>query len=84
MKDLTRRNFFFAYSVAVTGSLLLPRIAKGADSKKADFSKSGLPTGQIKPLKFKEIPEFLSAQQIVGHHTGYYDRALKTYVAIDT
>ena len=84
MKDLSRRNFFFASSGAATGSLLLPGMAEGAETEKADFSKSGLATGQLIPLKFKEIPGFLSAQQIAPHHTAHYGGALKTFVAIDT
>ncbi len=84
MKDLTRRNFFFASSGAATGSLLLPGISESAEGEKGPFSKSGLSTGQMKPLKFKEIPGFLSAQQIAPHHTAHYGGALKTFVAIDT
>jgi superoxide dismutase, Fe-Mn family len=42
-----------------------------------------LVTGELKPLKHKEIPGFLSAAQIAPHHTAYYGGALKAVVAAD-
>ena len=85
MEPLSRRNFFFASSGAAAGSLLVPGLAgAAADEHLLDFSKSGLATGTAKPLKLKEIPGFLSAQQIAPHHTAHYGGALKTFVGIDT
>lgn len=85
MDTLTRRNFFFASSGAAAGSLLVPGLA-AADEKDhdhLDFSKSGLATGGPKPLKLKEVPGFLSAQQIAPHHTAHYGGALKAFTGID-
>lgn len=84
MNAISRRTFFFASSGAAAGSLLVPGLADAAESEKLDFAKSGLATGNLKPLKHKEIPGFLSAQQIAPHHTAHYGGALKTFVAIDT
>lgn len=84
MTSLTRRNFFFASSGAAAGSLLVPGLAEAAEGEKLDFASSGLTTGSLKPLKHKEIPGFLSAQQIAPHHTTHYGGALKAFVGIDT
>ena len=83
MSTISRRNFFFASSGAAAGSLLVPGLAEAAEGDKLDFSTSGLTTGILKPLKHKEIPGFLSAQQIAPHHTAHYGGALKTFVSID-
>ncbi len=83
MTSLSRRNFFFASSGAAAGSLLVPGLAGAAEGDHLDFSHSGLATGKPKPLKLKEIPGFLSAQQIAPHHTAHYGGALKTFAGID-
>ena len=83
MDTLSRRNFFFASSGATAGSLLVPGLLGAAEGEKLDFSHSGLATGNPKPLKHKEIPGFLSAQQIAPHHTAHYGGALKAFVGID-
>lgn len=83
MNALSRRNFFFASSGAAAGSLVVPGLAEGAEPEKLDFTKSGLATGNPKPLKHKEIPGFLSAQQIAPHHTAHYGGALKAFTGID-
>ena len=83
MINQSRRNFFFASSGAAAGSLLIPGLCEAAEGEKLDFSTSGLTTGNVKPLKHKEIPGFLSAQQIAPHHTAHYGGALKTFVSID-
>ncbi len=84
MNSISRRNFFFASSGAAAGSLLAPGLVEGAEAEKLDFAKSGLATGNLKPLKYKEIPGFLTAQQIAPHHTAHYGGALKSFVSIDT
>ncbi len=83
MSALSRRNFFFASSGAAAGSLLVPGLLQAKEADGLDFAQSGLATGKLKPLKHKEIPGFLSAEQIAPHHTAHYGGALKTFVAID-
>lgn len=83
MTALSRRNFFFASSGAAAGSMLVPGLLDAAEGDTLDFAHSGLTTGNLKPLKHKEIPGFLSAQQIAPHHMAHYGGALKTFVAID-
>ena len=80
---LSRRNFLFVSSGAAAGSFIAPGLAKTAQGEKLDFTASGLVTGKLKPLKCKEIPGFLSAQQIAPHHTAHYGGALKTFTAIE-
>lgn len=83
MNDLTRRNFLFVSSGAAAGTVAVPGLLEAAESAPLDFSQSGLVTGQLKPLKHKEIPGFLSAAQIAPHHTAHYGGALKAVVAAD-
>ena len=83
MNLVNRRNFLFASSGAAAGTLVVPGLLDAAESSPPDFSQSGLVTGQPKPLKHKEIPGFLSAEQIAPHHTAHYAGALKAVVAAD-
>jgi Fe-Mn family superoxide dismutase len=83
MDALNRRNFVFLSSGAAAGSFLASSLAEAADGAPLDFSMSGLATGNPKALKHKEIPGFLSAQQIAPHHTAHYGGALKAFVSID-
>lgn len=84
MNDFNRRNFLFASSGAAAGALIVPGLAEAEEPGQPDYSKSGLVTGQLKPLKHKEIPGFLSAAQIAPHHTAHYGGALKAVVAADS
>jgi Fe-Mn family superoxide dismutase len=84
MNNLNRRNFLFTSSGAAAGAFLVPGLLEAAESDPLDFSHSGLVTGQPKPLKHKEIPDFLSAAQIAPHHTAHYGGALKAMVAADS
>lgn len=82
MSNFSRRNFLFASSGAAAGTLLVPGLAEAADHDDY-FAKSGLVTGESKPLRHKSIPGFLSAEQIAPHHTAHYGGALKGYSAAD-
>lgn len=80
---MNRRNFFFASSGAAAGALLVPGVADAADPDKSPFADSGLVTGKPKPAKFKEVPGFLSAEQISPHHTAHYGGALKAFAGAE-
>lgn len=86
MSSFSRRNFLFASSGAVAGNMLVGGLAEAADHEThgLDFSRSGLVTGNPKPLKHKSIPGFLSEEQISPHHTAHYGGALKGYTAADS
>ena len=79
-----RRNFLFASSGAAAGSLIVSGTADAADKlDKSPFADSGLVTGTPKALRHKEVPGFLSAEQIAPHHTAHYGGAVKALVSIE-
>ena len=82
MNALSRRAFLFASSGAAAGTFIAPELAI-ADAHEG-ASQSGLITGLPKPLRYKSIPGFLSADQIAPHHTAHYGGALRGYTAADT
>ena len=77
-----RRNFLFASTGAAAGSLIIPGFAEG-DDEQSTYAGSGLITGSAKPLRYKEVPGFLSAAQIAPHHTAHYGGALKAFVGVE-
>ena len=81
MDKLSRRSFFFGSSGAAAGTFVVTGLAEA--DEQSDAPKSGLITGQPKPLRYKSIPGFLSAEQIAPHHTAHYGGALRGYVAAD-
>ena len=82
MPEHSRRNFMFVSSGAAAGTMLIPGLTGAAESD-SQFAHSGLVTGKPKPLRYKSIPGFLSAEQIAPHHTAHYGGALKGYLDID-
>ena len=80
---MNRRNFLFASSGAAAGTLLVSGIAEAEEGVKAPFAESGLTTGKLKPLRYKEVPGFLSAAQIAPHHTAHYGGALKAFAGAE-
>ena len=83
MSPLSRRNFLFTSSGAAAGMFTAAGPADAGEESPTNASQSGLATGNLKPLKHKAIPGFLSAEQITPHHTAHYGGALKGYVAAD-
>ena len=82
MRAIDRRRFVFFSSGAALGNLAVPGLVFAAENE-VNFSSSGLVTGELKPLKHKSIPGFLSAEQIAPHHTAHYGGALRGYSAAD-
>ena len=80
MNKLSRRGFLFASSGAAAGAFISVGFAEAGDSIAA---KSGLITGSPKPLRYKSIPGFLSAEQIGPHYLAHYGGALHGYVEAD-
>ncbi len=83
MDKLSRRHFLFASSGAVAGTFFSPGIAASNDAVQCLFAKSGLNTGQAKPLTYQSIPGFLSAEQLAPHFNAHYSGALRGYIAAD-
>ncbi len=82
MSDFSRRNFLFVSSGAAAGTMLIPGLAENAENDDY-FARSGLVTGEPKPLKHISIPGFLTAGQIAPHHSAHYGGALRGYAAAD-
>ncbi|MCI0333253.1 MAG: Fe-Mn family superoxide dismutase [Planctomycetes bacterium] len=82
----SRRDFLFVSSGAALGNMIASGLAPADEpgERGVDFSRSGLITGQPKPLKHESIPGFLSAEQIAPHHTAHYGGALKGYLAANS
>lgn len=81
MKKLTRRDFIFMSTGAVAGMFIVPGLVEAGDKKRIETS--GLVTGKPKPLRYKSIPGFLSAEQIAPHYSAHYGGALRGYTAAD-
>jgi Fe-Mn family superoxide dismutase len=80
---MNRRHFIFASSGAAAGTLIVPGLLEAGEDDQSPYAGSGLITGALKPLRYKEVPGFLSAAQIAPHHTAHYGGALKAFVGID-
>jgi Fe-Mn family superoxide dismutase len=80
---MKRRSFLFASSGAAAGTLLVPGVSDAQNKGTDLYLGSGLITRTPKPLRYKEVPGFLSASQIAPHHTSHYGGALKAFVGIE-
>ena len=80
MNQLSRRGFLFASSGAAAGALVSAGLAEAGDDNRP---ASGLITGLPKPLRYKSIPGFLSAEQISPHYLAHYGGALRGYTKAD-
>lgn len=83
MKPTSRRDFVFASSGALAGSLLITGAEAAEQDAASLYAGSGLFTGTPKPVRHQEIPGFLSAAQVAPHHTAHYGGALKAFVGIE-
>lgn len=78
---MDRRQFMFLSSGAAAGTLIAPSLAQG--EQPGALTGSGLATGMPKPLRYNEVPGFLSAAQITPHHTAHYGGALKGFLSAE-
>lgn len=89
MSKSSRRKFLLASSGAIAGSFMSSGLLKADTLPQAkaealaNFSQSGLVTGQKKPMKYESIPGFLSAEQIATHFNAHYGGALRGFLAAD-
>jgi len=79
---MNRRNFVFASSGAAIGSLTVPGLAAEQEST-SPYPDSGLATGTPKPLRYEELPGFLSAAQIAPHQAAHYGGALRAFNEVE-
>jgi Fe-Mn family superoxide dismutase len=83
LTNITRRKLLSASLSASAGALLLPNIASAKTKQENLLYNGGLLTGLSKPLPYKSIPGFLSAEQLTPHHDAHYGGALRGYLAAE-
>ena len=83
MNTFSRRHFLLLSSGAVAGTVISPGIAESNDEEQSFIAKSGLNTGQPRPLTYQSIPGFLSAEQLTPHFSAHYSGALRGYLAAE-
>jgi len=84
--NLSRRSILYAAAAATGARLASPgEPSRGLLADTSDFvaGKSGLITGEKKPLPYTEVEGFLSAKQIEWHHGSHYAGALRGFVKLD-
>jgi len=79
---MNRRQYFFLSTGAAIGSLLAAEDIDALAPPTQQHSASGLATGKLKPLRYAEVPGFLSAGQIAPHHSAHYGGALRAFVNV--
>jgi Fe-Mn family superoxide dismutase len=83
-QPLSRREVLHTASLLGVGALGWGMLGKGrAGAEPPLAEESGLITGQLKPLKYIEIPGLLTKAQVTPHYTAHYGNALKRFVAIE-
>jgi Fe-Mn family superoxide dismutase len=84
-KPLTRRDVLRTASLlgvsAAATTAMIPTKSAAATLPFAEHS--GLITGQLKPLKYEEIPGLLTKSQVTPHYQAHYGGALKRFTAIE-
>jgi Fe-Mn family superoxide dismutase len=80
-KPLKRREVLHA--AAALGLCAAWSAPRGAAAASPLVEHSGLVTGQLKPLKYEEIPGLLSRQQVAPHYQAHYGGALRRLVNLE-
>jgi superoxide dismutase, Fe-Mn family len=84
MKNMTRRGFINTAALAASGGIAFNAVQSNAQGKMDSIDAlSGLKTGVMKPMTYKELPGFLSAEQIAPHYKNHYGGALKGHLDSD-
>jgi Fe-Mn family superoxide dismutase len=83
-RALTRREVLHTAAVLGVGAAGLSLAGSADAAQGLPFTeKSGLITGQLKPLKYEEIPGLLTKAQVTPHYNAHYGGALKRFVALE-
>lgn len=82
-RALNRREVLQTASLLGIGGAGLTLARKAAAGAFPFTEESGLITGQLKPLKYEEIPGLLTRAQVTPHYNAHYGGALKRFVAIE-
>jgi len=82
-KRLNRRQVLQTASVLGIGATAWAS-SHVASAANPNFTEgSGLVTGQLKPLKYEEIPGLLTKEQVTPHYQAHYGGALKRFVSLE-
>lgn len=83
-RPLSRREVLQTASLLGVSAVGLTLAGDSEAAEPLPFTeKSGLITGQLKPLKYEEIPGLLTKAQVTPHYQAHYGGALKRFVAIE-
>jgi superoxide dismutase, Fe-Mn family len=83
-RALNRRQVLQTATLLGIGGTALSMASSARAAEVAPFvAESGLITGQLKKLKYEEIPGLLTKAQVTPHYTAHYGGALKRFVAIE-
>jgi superoxide dismutase, Fe-Mn family len=83
-RPLSRREVLQTATLLGVGSAGLFMAGDSSAAEGLPFAAhSGLVTGQLKPLKYEEVPGLLTKAQITPHYQAHYGGALKRFVAIE-
>lgn len=80
---MNRRQYIFLSSGAAVGALLATEDTRAQEPAANGYASSGLSTGELKPLRYAEIPGFLTAAQIAPHHSAHYGGALRAFINVE-
>lgn len=79
---MNRRQYLFLSSGAAIGSLIALADGRAQTADTNANAVSGLSSGVLKPLRYMEVPGFLSAEQIAPHHSAHYGGALRAFMNV--
>ena len=79
---LSRRTFLYGATAAAGAGLSASALGSNPSARSLR-AESGLVTGKMKPLPYKAVDGFLSADQIRWHHDSHYGGALKKFVTLE-
>jgi superoxide dismutase, Fe-Mn family len=83
-KPLSRREVLRTASLLGVGATALSLAATSeAGEARLVEPQSGLVTGQLKPLKYEEVPGLLTKAQVTPHYQAHYGGALKRFTVIE-
>jgi Fe-Mn family superoxide dismutase len=83
-QPLSRREVLQTATLLGVGAIGLALPPESEAGEGPPFTQnSGLITGQLKPLKYEEIPGLLTKGQVTPHYQAHYGGALKRFVAIE-
>ncbi|MCP5380971.1 MAG: Fe-Mn family superoxide dismutase [Kordiimonadaceae bacterium] len=83
-QSISKRKFLNLAATTAASTLAAGAISTRANAQMASMdAMSGLKTGKMKPIRYSELPGFLSAAQIAPHYQKHYGGALNGHLDLD-